>query len=72
MQEPLGKVEQEQKDAGPTTGHRRMPEPVDLQVSLELATSFQGIWVTPGYAGVLLAASHPASQFPASIPPPNV
>jgi len=31
IQEPLGKVEQEQKDAGPTTGHRRMPERVDSQ-----------------------------------------
>lgn len=31
VQEPLGKVEQEQKDAGPTTGHRRMPERVDSQ-----------------------------------------
>lgn len=31
VQEPLGKVEQGQQDAGPATGHRRMPERVDTQ-----------------------------------------
>lgn len=31
IQEPLGKVEQGQQDAGPTTGHRRMPEAVDSE-----------------------------------------
>ena len=30
-QEPLGKLEQKEDDAGPTTGHRRMPDAVDAE-----------------------------------------
>lgn len=31
LQEPLGKLEQATADAGPQTGHRRMPEAVDQE-----------------------------------------
>ena len=29
LQEPLGKLEQQEQDAGPETGYRRMPATVD-------------------------------------------
>lgn len=69
MQEPLGKVEQEQKDAGPTTGHRRMPEPVDSQVSLRLALSLQRLGAFLVTLLETLATLHVARQCPAIILP---